>query len=404
MIDEKYPFHSPLYLMAKPVGAACNLRCSYCYYLEKKDLSDVKESAVMNVRVLERFISDYIEAQTGPLVQFIWHGGEAMMLDIDFYQKVISLQQRYAKGRTIVNSIQTNGTLLTDRWCRFLKDNNWLVGISIDGPKEIHDVYRKDAVGESSFDRVMEGLRMLQRHGVEWNVMATVNNINVKYPELFYDFFKEIGCQYLQFTPIVERHTANGCLAKSNEEGVISPQSVTSEAWGDFLCRVFDRWVRADVGRVFVQLFDATLANWLGVSPGVCSMGKMCGHAGVIEHNGDVYSCDHFVFPEYRLGNIMNRTVVEIMQSEAQRKFSAMKISRLSERCRQCRYLFACNGECPKNRFVPTGDINRPHNYLCEGYFHFFDYSAKYMEFMANEIKAQRPPANVMRLFKNTIE
>lgn len=398
MTDAKYPFYSPLYLMAKPIGAKCNLRCSYCYYLEKSDLIESDSRPLMSDRVLERFIKSYIEAQTGPWVQFSWHGGEAMMLPLDFFRKVIELQNCYADGRNIANSIQTNGTLLTDEWCQFLKQNNWLVGVSIDGPKEIHDVFRKDASGRGSFDRVMAGIRLLQKHGVEWNAMAVVNNLNVKQPEEFYTFFKQIGCQYLQFTPIVERYTESGLLASAEQDGEISAQSVSAEEWGEFLCRIFDIWVRNDVGKTFVQLFDATLANWLGVMPGLCTMGRQCGHAGVIEHNGDVYSCDHFVFPQYRIGNILTHTVTEMMAGAGQNEFSRRKTDGLSTRCRKCEFLFACHGECPKNRFVKTEKGVPPQNYLCEGYRRFFSHVKPYMDFMAAEYRAQRSPANVMKM------
>ncbi len=300
----------------------------------------------------------------------------------------------------IVNSIQTNGTLITDEWCEFLSDNNWLVGVSIDGPREIHDAYRKNAAGKGTFDTVMKGIRRLQRYNVEWNAMAVVNNLNVKRPQDFYNFFKEIGCRYIQFTPIVERYTSSGTLASAYDDGMMSPQSVTPAEWGEFLCSVFDLWVRSDVGSVFVQLFDATLANWLGEMPGLCSMGKVCGHAGVIEHNGDVYSCDHFVFPEYKLGNIMNLSVVEMMSGNAQNEFAKKKLQGLTDKCRACPYLKACYGECPKNRFVKIDDTDRRHNYLCEGYRRFFEHVEPYMDFMANEYKAQRPASNVMKLFR----
>lgn len=400
MTSIEYPFFSPLYLMAKPVGPCCNLRCSYCYYLEKDEVLGLKGNMMMSDEVLERFIRSYIEAQSGPYVQFTWHGGEAMLRKPDFYRKVVDIQHRYARPDMIVNSIQTNGTLITDEWCEFLSDNNWLVGVSIDGPREIHDAYRKNAAGKGTFDTVMKGIRRLQRYNVEWNAMAVVNNLNVKRPQDFYNFFKEIGCRYIQFTPIVERYTSSGTLASAYDDGMMSPQSVTPAEWGEFLCSVFDLWVRSDVGSVFVQLFDATLANWLGEMPGLCSMGKVCGHAGVIEHNGDVYSCDHFVFPEYKLGNIMNLSVVEMMSGNAQNEFAKKKLQGLTDKCRTCPYLKACYGECPKNRFVKIDDTDRRHNYLCEGYRRFFEHVEPYMDFMANEYKAQRPASNVMKLFR----
>lgn len=401
MSDSSHPFYIPLYLMAKPVGAACNLRCSYCYYLEKSELAGSRPGPTMSPEVLERFIKSYIEAQTGPAVQFMWHGGEAMMAGLDFYRRVVEMQNQYAGGRRIDNSIQTNGTLITDEWCRFLKENGWLVGVSIDGPKDVHDSFRTDASGCGSFDRVMEGIRLMQAHGVEWNALAVVNSLNVGRPEEFYDFFKFIGCRYLQFTPVVERLTALGRLASADDDdGLVTPQSVSPEAWGEFLCRVFDRWVRADVGRMFVQLFDATLANWLGEMPGLCTMGSLCGHAGVVELNGDVYSCDHFVFPQYRIGNIMTNSVAEMMTGPAQTEFGRRKTDGLCRRCHACEFLFACHGECPKNRFVRTRADDKPHNYLCEGYRRFFAHAAPYMDFMADEYRHRRSPANVMKLFR----
>lgn len=396
MLEPEYPFFSPLYIMAKPAGPACNLACKYCYYLEKKKLLDAEGTCRMSDEVLRLYIESYCAAQTGPYVNFTWHGGEAMLRNLDFYRKALGYQQQYAAGRTVVNCLQTNGTLLNDQWCAFLRRHNWLVGISIDGPEEIHDAYRRDPAGKGSFQRTIRGIRLLQRHGVEWNAMAVVNALNVTDPDGFYNFFRQLGCRFLQFTPIVERKDPDGMLTDPFTPGEVSPESVSPQQWGDFLCRVFDLWRRHDVGRLFVQLFDATLANWVGHDPGLCTLGKLCGHAGVIEHNGDVYSCDHFVFPKYRLGNIRRMSVEQMMLSEQQRRFAAMKIASLPQQCRDCRWSFACNGECPKNRFAVTADGQPGLNYLCEGYSRFFSHAAPYMDFMAAELKAHRPPANVM--------
>ncbi|MDE7119160.1 MAG: anaerobic sulfatase-maturation protein, partial [Muribaculaceae bacterium] len=327
---------------------------------------------------------------------FNWHGGEATMLPLAFYEKAVELQQRYGAGMTILNCLQTNGTLLTDQWCRFLRRHGWLVGLSVDGPEEFHDEYRRMRTGQPSFERVMRGIRLLQRHGVDWNAMAVVNDFNAGYPVEFYEFFKELGCRYIQFAPIVERITADGSLATVGQQGRLAEFSVSPEQWGEFLCGVFDRWVRHDVGRVFVQIFDATLANWMGAAPGVCTLSDTCGHAGVIEHNGDVYSCDHFVFPGYRLGNIHSHTLVEMMLSERQMQFGRMKTGSLADECRRCDYLFACHGECPKNRFAlaPGGDPR--HNYLCRGYRRFFEHVAPYMDYMCQALKSGRPASDVM--------
>ncbi|MDE6196929.1 MAG: anaerobic sulfatase-maturation protein [Muribaculaceae bacterium] len=398
------PFARPMYVMTKAAGSSCNLACKYCYYLEKNNLYKDRQPDkrfIMTDELLEKFVQMYIESQTTPQVLFCWHGGESLMRPLSFYKKVVELQQKYAGGRIIDNTIQTNGTLLTDDWCRFFKDNNWLVGVSIDGPQEFHDEYRKNKLGAPSFRKVMQGIDLLKKHGVDWNAMAVVNDFNGDYPLDFYHFFKEIECRYIQFTPIVER-----ILPRRDGRNLASPMdindippadfSVSPEQWGNFLCTIFDEWVHNDVGQYFIQIFDATLANWVGEQPGVCSMAKTCGHAGVMEYNGDVYSCDHFVFPEYKLGNIRTQTLIEMMFGERQQKFGNDKYATLPGQCRNCRYLFACNGECPKNRFAVTADGEPGLNYLCAGYHRFFEHVAPYMDFMANELKNQRSPANVM--------
>lgn len=399
------PFARPLYIMTKPVGAICNLACDYCYYLEKSKLYQENPKHIMSDELLEKFIKEYIESQTMPQVLFTWHGGETLMRPLSFYQKVMELQRKYARGRTIDNCIQTNGTLLNDEWCRFFHDNNWLVGVSIDGPQEFHDEYRKNKQGKPSFMKVMQGINLLNKHRVEWNALAVVNDFNADYPLDFYHFFKEIGCRYIQFTPIVERifrHDDGRHLA-AVEEGnneKLADFSVTPEQWGNFLCTIFDEWVKNDVGEYFIQLFDATLANWVGEQPGVCSLAKTCGHAGVMEFNGDVYSCDHFVFPQYKLGNIYSKTLVEMMYSDKQQQFGRNKFDSLPSQCKECQYLFACNGECPKNRFCKTASGEPGLNYLCKGYYQYFEHVAPYMDFMKKELLAERAPANIMEAIR----
>lgn len=399
------PFAKPLYVMLKPVGAVCNLACEYCYYLEKAKLYNNNPRHVMSEELLEKFIQEYINSQTMPQVLFTWHGGETLMRPLAFYKKAVELQKKHANGRTIDNCIQTNGTLLTDEWCEFFKENNFLVGVSIDGPQEFHDEYRRNRQGVPSFQKVMKGISLLKKHGVEWNAMAVVNDFNADYPLDFYHFFKEIDCHYIQFAPIVERiyeHDNEKSLSSlsDKDKGTLADFSITPEQWGKFLCTIFDEWVKNDVGNFYVQLFDSTLANWIGEQPGVCTMAKSCGHAGVMEFNGDVYSCDHFVFPEYKLGNIYNQTLVEMMYGERQQEFGAMKHNSLPGQCRECQYLFACNGECPKNRFAVTEDGESGLNYLCKGYYQYFDHVAPYMDFMKKELLNQRPPANVMEWAK----
>lgn len=400
------PFARPLYVMAKPVGAACNLACDYCYYLEKANLyrQDASKS-VMSDELLERFIKEYLNSQTMPQVMFTWHGGEPLMRSVGFYKKAMALQRRYARGCTVDNVIQTNGTLLNDEWCEFFKGNNWLVGVSIDGPQEFHDEYRRDRIGRPSFVKVMRGIKLLKKHRVEWNAMAVVNDYNADYPVEFYNFFKQAGARYIQFTPIVERifHHADGRhLSTPLQEGEQPAEfSVTPEQWGDFLCKLFDEWVKKDVGEYFIQIFDSTLANWCGEQPGVCSMARTCGHAGVIEFNGDVYSCDHFVFPEFKLGNIYEKTLVEMMYSDRQIAFGLNKEKLLPTQCRECEFLFACNGGCPKDRFAVTASGEPGLNYLCKGYYKFFKHVAPYMDFMKRELMNKRAPANIMRAIRS---
>ena len=400
------PFAKPLYVMLKPAGAHCNLACKYCYYLEKNNLYQNTPRHLMSDEMLEQFTREYIEAQTMPQVLFTWHGGEPLMRSIDFYKKALALQKKYANGKQIDNVIQTNGTLLTDEWCEFFAQNHWLVGISIDGPQEYHDHYRVTPAGKPSWEKVMQGISLLKKHRVEWNAMAVVNAYNAEHPLEFYHFFRDNGCQYLQFTPIVERlteHEDGRTLASlaDDREIPLTDTSVTPQQWGNFLCTIFDDWVRHDVGKTFVEIFDCTLANWMGVLPGICAYSKECGHAGVMEHNGDVYSCDHFVFPEYKLGNIRDQSLIDMLYGEKQQAFSRLKHTSLPRQCKECDMEFACHGECPKNRFEKDKYGEPGLNYLCQGYYQYYSHVAPYMDFMKRELLAQRPPANIMNVLKN---
>lgn len=399
------PFSKPLYVMAKPAGAHCNLRCKYCYYLEKGNLYPEESRHVMSDELLEQFVQQYIQAQTQPEVLFTWHGGEPLMRPISFYQKAMALQRYYGAGRLISNSIQTNGTLLTDEWCQFFHDNGWLVGLSIDGPQEFHDEYRRTADNRPSFLKVKRGIELLNKHQVEWNAMAVVNDFNADYPLDFYRFFRDNGCQFLQFTPVVERFTQRNkrpALAHIGDEEVLplADFSVSPEQWGQFLCTIFDEWVRHDVGQMFVEIFDCALANWVGQPPGICVYARECGHAGVMEYNGDVYSCDHFVFPQYRLGNIRQQSLTEMLYGPQQQEFSLLKHQSLPRQCSECPFEFACHGECPKNRFVNDKYGQPGLNYLCTGYAQFYSHIAPYMDFMKGELEQQRPPANVMEAIR----
>lgn len=395
------PLSYPIYVMAKPVGALCNLDCKYCYYLDKEELYKNRKNNRMSEELLEQFTREYIEAQPTPHVLFTWHGGETLIRGLDFFRKALFFQRKYARGREITNTLQTNGILLNDEWCRFFKDNNFLIGISIDGPKHCHDVYRTDKGGHGTFDKVMAGIELLKKHNVEFNILSVVNNYNVKYPLEVYNFFKSTGTQFIQFSPVVERagERTDGLklLAPGDTQNTkVTDWSVDALEYGKFMSTIFDEWVRNDVGRVYVQMFDSTLACLIGENPGVCIYAKTCGHASAMEFNGDVYACDHFVFPENKLGNIKQKSLVSMMLSEQQMKFGRDKKDTLPNQCKSCEFLNLCNGECPKNRIIKTADGEPGLNYLCSGLKYYFNHVMPYMKYMANELMNQRPPANIM--------
>ena len=394
-------FSTPTYVMAKPAGSLCNLNCKYCYYLEKQQLYKQDARLIMSDATLERFVKDYIEMQAAPSVLFTWHGGEPLMRPISFYRKALELQQRYAGGRVIDNCIQTNGTLITPEWAQFFKSNGFLVGVSIDGTQAMHDRYRKSRLGRPSWRQVMQGIKLLNAYGVEWNAMATVNAMNADEPLAFYHFFKEIGCRYIQFTPVVERYYKHpdGRHLASPTDGAIAELtdfSVRPEQWGNFCCQIFDEWVKHDVGEYFIQLFDSTLAGWMGMAPSVCSLAETCGHATALEFNGDLYACDHFVFPEYKLGNIHDTPLQQLTSLPSLKRFGQAKRDALTRQCKECRYLFACHGECPRNRFARSIDGEEGHNYLCKGYLQFFSHVAQPMDFMKRCLQHGEAPALVM--------
>ena len=403
-----YPFSRPLYVMAKPASSHCNLACRYCYYLEKGEYyGHASGQHFMSDATLERYIREYIQAQTSPEVCFTWHGGEPLLRPLDFYRKAMRLQALYADGRRISNCLQTNGLLLTPDWCRFLHDEGWLVGLSIDGTQAMHDAYRLSRNGSPSWKKVMRAVELLDRYHVEWNAMATVHQGNADRPLEFYTFFRNtLGCRFLQFTPVVERERVGVSdgprLAQvGDEECRLAPYSVLPHQWGNFLCTVFDEWVRHDVGYTFVQLFDATLAGWMGVQPGVCTYAEECGHAAVMEYNGDVYSCDHFVFPRHRLGNIHTHTLPQMLYGPQQTAFSRLKRDALPRQCRQCPWLKACHGECPRLRFLRTADGEPGLNFLCTGYQRYFSHVAPYMDFMAQALRNGQPASIIMQALRN---
>jgi uncharacterized protein len=398
-IQRQTAFH----IMVKPAGSSCNLNCTYCYYLEKKNLYPDRKDWKMPEELLEKFIREFVAAHEVPLVTFTWQGGEPTLMGLDFFRKALSLQQKYSRGRTIENSFQTNGTRLNPDWCKFFKDNNILVGISIDGEEHVHNHYRKTFSGEGTFRKVMEGINLLKRYNVEFNTLSTVTDYSSKHAAETYNFLKDAGSGFIQFLPVVERIAVADSnhnlklLAPIHGNAKIASWSVKPEDYGRFLISVFDEWVLNDVAKDYVQIFDATLANHVGENPGICVFNETCGDALALEHNGDLYSCDHFVYPEYNLGNIMESPLSELTTSQRQIEFGIEKRNSLPRYCLKCDVRYACNGECPKHRFMLTPDGKPGLNYLCEGLKMFFRHTEPYMRFMADELTNKRPPANVMK-------
>jgi len=399
------------HVMAKPIGPLCNLDCKYCFYLEKEKLFPSNENYKMSDEVLEAYIRQYIEQQNVPEVTFAWQGGEPTLLGVDFFRKAVGLQKKYANGKRVTNAFQTNGTLLNDEWGSFLAENHFLVGVSIDGPPKLHDTYRVDKKGGATYEKVAHGIKFLKKQGVEFNTLTVVNRANSKKPLEVYRFLKQIGSGFIQFIPLVERLPDNEArnlgldLAtppQVDQEGAarlpVTDWSVESKQYGEFLVASFDEWVRHDVGCVFVQLFDVALGNWMGMPPSLCLFSPTCGTAMALEHNGDVYSCDHYVYPQYRLGNLLNQTLGDMVHSDAQRQFGQDKLVTLPKYCLECDVRFACNGECPKRRFLSTPSGETGLNYLCEGYKRFFKHVDPAMRTMAELARQHRAPAEIMSL------
>lgn len=392
------------HVMTKPLGAICNLECVYCYYLEKEHLYPESRKAAdfrMTGAVLEQYVRQFIGAQRSRDVTFEWQGGEPTLLGLAFFERAIELQEKHRGGKVVRNSLQTNGTLLDDRWAGFLKDHGFLVGISVDGPPELHDRYRLDKGGAPTHERVMRGLDALRRHGVDFNVLCAVNASNATRPLEVYRYLKTLGTPFLQFIPVVERAAAGPPGSPPDlTRPAVTPWSVPARAFGEFLCAVFDEWVRHDVGRVFVGQFDHALAAWTGSGATSCVFAETCGGALALEHNGDLFSCDHFVYPEHRLGNILELPMADLVNSERQQGFGAAKRDTLPRECRECPVRFACHGDCPKHRLVQTAEPGRPLSHLCASYKRFFTHVGPAMELMADELRRGRPAANVMGVLR----
>jgi uncharacterized protein len=409
---------SAFHVMTKPIGPICNLDCKYCFYLEKEKLYPDKSNWRMPDDVLERYVQQYIESQDIPEITFAWQGGEPTLMGLGFFKRVVELQEKYSGGKRIKNALQTNGTLLDDEWCGFFKENDFLIGLSVDGPRNLHDKYRVDKQGRPTFDLVMRGMELLKKHQVQFNNLVVVNRMNQGHPLEVYNFLKKHGSGFMQFIPLVERVGASGApldfaeppVLRREDGGVSLPilggggkaevtaWSVQPLAYGEFLCAIFDEWVRKDVGRVFVQIFDVQLGIWSGMPSSLCVFGETCGNAVAMEHNGDLYSCDHYVYPKHRLGNVMEMGMREMLDSPQQRGFGTDKRDTLPKFCRECDVKFACQGECPKHRFIRTPDGEDGLNYLCAGYKKFFHHIDGHMQAMASLLQRGQPPALIMEM------
>lgn len=384
-------------IMIKPVGSLCNLKCHYCYYLDKAEIYGGKEPR-MSEQMLEHFIKEYIAANDVRDVFFNWHGGEPLLAGLDFYRKAMAFQKKYADGKHIHNTLQTNATLITCEWAEFFRANNFLIGVSLDGPQNVHDRYRGGKGGASVFDRVIKGIMELYRAGVQYNVMATVNRQSEGRGLEIYQFLKSAGTRFIQFMPVLE-HTKDGLIVDPQVQGArIAPWSVSPEGYGRFLCDIFDYWVSNDVGKVFVNQFDAVLACWCGAQPGICALAQTCGGNSIIEHNGDLYPCDHFVYEGYKIGNVLETDLRTLMNSTKQVRFGLDKRNALPDDCIKCKWFFTCHGECPKHRFNTTDKGETGLNALCEGYKFFFAHVAPYMDKMKSLLQSGRPASEIMKI------
>lgn len=385
--------------MVKPIGSACNLDCSYCYYRDKSEIYS-GNMPLMSEELLEEYIRQYICGTSQQSVSFCWHGGEPLMAGLPFFRRAMELQKKYAGDKVIENSLQTNGVLLNEEWCSFFTDNNFLIGLSLDGPENIHNAFRRDCGGAPTFARVMKGVELLKNKGVEYNILSTVNSHSEERGAEVYRFLRSLS-HYMQFLPVVEyvreRPGKRPLIVSPDEEDAVeAPWSVSAIGYGKFMCDVFDEWVKYDVGNYFVQLFDITLGNWCGVAPSLCAFGEVCGDGLVVEHNGDVYSCDHFVYPEYRLGNIKEKELAAMYKSNDQQQFGRDKRDALPMECKRCTYNFLCHGECPKHRFAYAKNGEPYMNVLCEGYKMFFRHTDPYMRYMKTLIERGEPASGVM--------
>ena len=361
-------------MMFKPIGPVCNLSCNYCYYLDKAKM--YSDNLVMSLDLIEKIIKEYIQINDNKQIVFDWHGGEPLLLGLGYFKKIIELQNKYKGNKQILNTLQTNATLLNADFAKFFKDNGFLLGISIDGPQDIHDKYRRDKGDNSTFIRVMKGIELLHRYDVDFNTLTTISKVGEGRGLEVYKFMKSIGSRFMQFMPVLEcvNPYNNSIVPPDEKNSAMASWSVNPLEYGKFMCDIFDYWVKYDVGGYFVNLFDSTLANYCGVNPGTCVYSETCGSNAVVEHNGDVYPCDHFVYEQYKIGNINDSSLQEIMSSEKITVFGIDKRNSLPLKCIKCKYFSLCHGECPKHRFGESGL-----NSLCEGLYYFYSHVEPYM-------------------------
>lgn len=404
-----------MHVLAKPIGPVCDIKCDYCFYLEKRALFDSSEQYRMPNDVLATYIRQYVESQPTPVVEFVWHGGEPTLLGVDFFRRVVELQQPYRASKEIRNVLQTNAMRLNDEWCEFFKANNFFIGVSLDGPQDIHDRYRKDRHGEGTFERVMQGVRLLQKHGVEFNALACVGRETAYRPLDVYRFFKETGIKYIQFSPIVEREpdaetraiklwlAKPAVLDRPEPNTKLTPWTVEPEAYGDFLIAICEEWVRKDVGETFVMNFEWALTAWIGQPSPVCIFAKHCGRAVAMEHDGSVFACDHYVYPEYKLGNVLTDDLGEMVERSVASGFGPHKEKTLPRYCQRCEVKEACWGGCPKHRFATSPEGEPGLHYLCDGYKKFFRHIRRYMRAMGTLLENELPVSYVMEAVKGPL-
>ncbi len=400
------------HLLAKPFGPICNMACDYCFYLEKKQLYPDQKKFLMADDVLEIFIQRYIEDQPAPEVQFVWQGGEPTLMGVSYYKKIIAFQRKYSNGKKIINSIQTNGLKLDDLWCEFLKANDFIVGVSLDGPAKFHDRYRVNHNFEATHNEVEMTIKRLQKFKIKYNVLVCVTNESSAYGVEIYQYLKDLGVRFIQFTPIVERkpqhgenlipliHASPSSILEAGQLEKVTPFSVRQGAYGKFLTDVFEQWVRNDVGDVFVMNFEWALESWLGLPSTVCVFSENCGRALAIEHNGDLYSCDHYVYPEYKLGNILDDSPNELLNKAKQVEFGTLKSSLLPSDCQTCEVKFACHGECPRHRFSVDSHGEKGLSYLCADYKAYFNHIHRYMKVMVQLIHNGLPVSDIRKVIQ----